>query len=199
MLASLLLSAVLAQTLPQGARGAAFFVRDDGDAVVLKLRFGERELDQRPSPPDEAKQWKWRVPVKLAAPISLFDSKGQLVAVGTPKFTYLLTCENDGGLQGQAIAEVRVLKSQLKRPLKKWPKGWNVVALAVVGRVEKATPLESEDVAYVKADLDGDGKVDAMLAGGPDEAMNCGEKKGAHWSVNLYVGDDTTWLRCCGP
>ncbi|MGV3623954.1 MAG: hypothetical protein ACO1OB_24260 [Archangium sp.] len=126
MLSTLLLATVLSQTFPDGARDAAFLVKDDGDFVVLKLRFGEAELDSKPS----LEEWKKKVPVKLAGPVTLFDDKGVLATVGSPKFAYQLTCENDGG---------------------------------------------------------------------KDDAMNCEEARGEHWTVELVTANDLTSLRCCGP
>lgn len=189
MLTTLTLLTVLSQTLPNGATGGAFLVKDDGDFVVLKLRFGERELDKQPKP---------KSAVKLAAAITLFDSKGALVTLGKPKFTYQFTCENDGGVQHQAIAEVRVAKKNFARALIPAKAGWNLVGFAVVGTVAKAAPIKTE-IVYFTADLDGDGTPDAALEGGPDEAMNCGEETGTHFSVNLRNGGGTTRLRCCGP
>lgn len=191
--------------LPERAIGGVFLTRETPTEIELTLRFGQRALNGAPSlPADDTKALlALKVPVTLEAPLFLWDSKGLLLTLGTPRLLFRFSCENDGGLQAQAIGKVVVKKASLKRPLTPNKEAWNVVGFAVVGTAVRLPPLApSMGNVYFSADLDGDGKVDASLSGGPDDAMNCGEptKKGPQWSVRLEADEDNTAsLRCCGP
>lgn len=194
--------------LPERAVGGVFLTRETATEVELTLRFGQWALNGAPSlPSDDVKALlALKAPVALEAAVSLWDGKGRLVSLGTPRLIFRFSCENDGGLQGQASGTVVVKKASLPRALTPNAKAWNVVGFAVVGSVPRLPPLTRPELdtptVYVSADLDADGKADAMLSGWRDEAMNCGEpaKKGPQWSVNLRADDDSSGrLRCCGP
>ena len=142
---------------------------------------------------------RFSVPVKVAAAVTLFDGRGAVVNVGKPRFLLRFSCENDGGRRAQAEARVTVKKTALARPLVAHPLADGVAAIAVVGEVKKLPALEARPGVFIAADLDRDGKVDARLAGSEDDAMNCGEKKGKQWSVDLETAELHRALRCCGP
>ena len=194
-------SLLLAQSLPEGALGGAFVVKETATEVELVLRFDQAEVQEAPTLPDDPAMVAFRKPVKVGAVVTLLDSKGVVVAVGRPAFVFRFSCENDGGRQAQAEARVTVKKSALPRPLVPEPRAAGIAALAVVGKPKTLPPLKGPVVGteFVSVDVDRDGKVDARLSGGEDEAMNCEQKTGKALSVELEARGESRSLRCCGP
>jgi hypothetical protein len=201
MVLALVTSLVLAQSLPVGAVGAAFVERETADTVTLRLQFDQWDVDDTPVWPSARDELlKFRVATKVLGPVVVLDAKGVVLAVGSPRFELRFACENDGGLRFAASARVTVKKRALARPLAPRPGTDGLVGFAVVGQVERAGPLEAgEGTSYFTADLDRDGTPDARLSGSLDEAMNCGEARGKHWSVWLTTSRGVRPFRCCGP
>jgi len=201
MLSAMLVSMAVTQTLPAGAVGGAFLKEESEDSVVLVLRFDQSQVDGAPPLPEDNLP-AFRARVKAQAPVTLFDAKGRLVSLTPSAFTYRFSCENDGGIRAQAVAEVKVAKSALSRALRPAKKAWNVVGFALVGKKKLAalTPEElKQESVYAKADLDGDSAPDSLLSIPPDDAMNCEDGKSGQGTVNLVTHDHFTALRCCGP
>ena len=195
-------SLLLAQSLPEGALGGAFVVKETKTEVELVLRFDQEEVVAAPTlPEDSSAMVAFRAPLKLGAAVTLFDGKGVVVGVGRPRFVFRFSCENDGGRRAQAEAHVTVKKSVLSRPLVFQPRAAGIAALAVVGKPKSLAALQgaASGIVFLSIDVERDGKVDARLSGWEDEAMNCEQETGKALSVNLEARGELRRLRCCGP
>jgi hypothetical protein len=141
--------------------------------------------------------------ISYSGEVILFDKTGEIFRIeNKDKFLLKFWCENDGGIQYRPMVNIKIKKTNFKRPLTGISQLQNICCFAIVDRVKQTTEVTdlpaSADVNLM-GDYDSDGKIDCLIWTDIDEARNCDSEPPNNLRIMLQVGKQYFRMRCCGP
>lgn len=183
--------------LNPGAVGAVYVVKA-GPTATLRIVFPAPYIENPNGGQVERGDGATIVPVTVVGELVLFDEKGVVQRFRSKAFKTKFWCENDGGRQTRAEAQVSL---KLERPIEAKAALQQLAGFVVVaktGEVPKLPALKKAQFA-ASGDLDGDGAADVGVVTAQDEAGNCDGKPKNNLTITLMHGEADHALRCCGP